>query len=98
MSNPKIILLYLIDKYQLRLYYIGNFNLIGGFILKSFFKSKIILFSIIFLMLFSTLCFASDVVTTSLETSNEAVTTDISENEITATDTVRTDPTYELIA
>ena len=65
--------------------------------MKIFFKSKIILFSIIFLILFSTLCFASDVGTTYLETSNEAVTTDISENEITATDTVRTDPTYEFI-
>lgn len=65
--------------------------------MKGIFKSKIILFSIIFLMLFSTLCFASDVVTTSLGSSNEAVATDISGNEIATTDTDGTDPTYEFI-
>lgn len=54
--------------------------------MKSIFKSKIVLFMIIFLMLFSTLCMASDIAPISSSTSNEVSNT---ENSI--------DETYEFI-
>lgn len=54
--------------------------------MKSIFKSKIVLFMIIFLMLFSTLCMASDIAPISSNTSNEVSNT---ENSI--------DETYEFI-